>query len=183
MCTIGLKKPAKNEPPKSLGQTEGGCYELDELYWFVARKAKSETRENAYIMTMVSRDPRQIVGFDAAFDKSPERIQAIVDSAPCAKKYFSDGWSGYKDVVYPGKYTQNFRNKKDTFTVEGVNADLRCYIPILARRSRCFARKIETLYAVIAVLVYAYNKFGAAKSRWRATHSKGEIPFGLVDFF
>jgi IS1 family transposase len=133
-------------------------------------------------MTMVSRELRQIVRVDAAFDKSPERIQAIVDSAPWVAVYFSDGWSGYKDVVYPGKYTQNFHNKKDTFTVEGVNADLRCCIPILARRSRCFARKLEMLYAVVALFAEAYNAFGEAKYRWRASHECGELPFGLVDF-
>jgi IS1 family transposase len=86
-------------------------------------------------MTMVSRLPRQIVGFDAAYDKSPERIQRIVDNAPEANLYCTDGWSGYRDVVYPGQYIRNIHNKKDTFTVEGVNADLRHYIPILARRS------------------------------------------------
>jgi hypothetical protein len=152
------------------------------LYWFVGKKSHSETRENVYVMMMVSREPRQIAGFDVAFDKSPERIQAIVDSGPWGEAYFSDGWNGYKDVVYPGKYTQNFHNKKDTFTVEGVNADLRCYIPILARRSRCFARTLDTLYAVVAVFVDAYNAFGAAKSCWRASHDKGEVPFAVVDF-
>ena len=38
-------------------------------------------------MTMVSRLPRQIVEFDAAFDKAPERIQKIVDNGPEAKYY------------------------------------------------------------------------------------------------
>ena len=33
-------------------------------------------------MTMVSRLPRQIAGLDAAYDKSPERIQKIVDNGP-----------------------------------------------------------------------------------------------------
>jgi IS1 family transposase len=155
------------------------------LYWFVGRKARTETRENVYVMTMVSREPRQIVGFDAAFDKSPERIQAIVDGAPWAAAYFSDGWSGYKDVVYPDKYTQNFHNKKDTFTLEGVNADLRCYIPILARRSRCFARKIETLRAIIEVFVAAYNRFGIAKMNFTRNRNpkSRELPFSVLDFF
>ena len=134
-------------------------------------------------MTTVSRLPRQIVGFDVARDKSPERIQRIVDDAPESKKYYSDGWSGYIDVVYPGKFIRNVSNKNDTFTVESVNADLRHYIPILARRSRCFARRIDTLYAVVAVFVDAYNKFGLAKMHWQALHRKGEVPFGIVDFF
>jgi len=158
--------------------------ELDELYWFVGEKPRTETRENTYIMTMVSRLPRQIVGFDVAFDKSPERIQAIVDNAPAAENYCTNGWTGYIDVVYPGQYIRNVSNKNDTFTVEGVNADLRHYIPLLARRSRCFPRKLETLKAVIEVFVVAYNKFGMAKMKFRQNRNpkSGELPFSVLDF-
>jgi IS1 family transposase len=156
--------------------------ELDELYWFVERKPRTETRENVYVMTMVSREPRQIVGFDVARDKSPARIQAMVDAAPEAEKYCTDGWFGYIDVAYPGKHIRNAHDKSDTFTVEGVNADLRHYIPILARRSRCFARKLETLRAVITVFVEAYNRFGKAKLSYRSTHTSKELPFSALDF-
>jgi IS1 family transposase len=158
--------------------------ELDELYWFIERKPRTQTRENVYLITMVSRLPRQIVGFDVAFDKSPERIQAIVDGAPEAKKYCTDGWSGYVDVVYPGHHIQNSRDKSDTFTVEGVNADLRHYIPVLARRSRCFCRKLETLQAVIDVFVDAYNRFGIAKMNFRRNRNpkSRELPFSVLDF-
>jgi IS1 family transposase len=144
-------------------QTACDVFELDELYWFVGRKANGETRENVYVMTMVNREPRQIVGFSAAADKSPGRIQGIVDSAPDAESYCTDGYPGYIDVAYPGIHIRNAENKNDTFTVEGINADLRHYIPVLARRSRCFCRKIETLEAVLAVFIDAYNKFGEAK--------------------
>ena len=146
------------------------CLELDELYWFIERKARTETRENVYLITMVSRSPRQIVGFDVAFEKSPERVQAIVDGAPSAKHYCTDGWFGYIDVIYPGEHIRNTHDKGDTFTVEGINADLRHYIPILARRSRCFARTLETLQAVVAVFVDAYNRFGAAKFKYRISY-------------
>ena len=176
MCATGLNKSLENDQRLNSQQVFNSCYELDELYRFVERKANTETWENVYLMTMVSRLPRRIVGFDVAYDKSPERIQAMVDRVSWAKAYYSDGWSGYKDVIYPGKYMQNFHNKNDTFTVEGMNADLRCYIPILVRRSRCFARTIETLYAVVAVFVDAYNAFGTAKMRWRASHDKGDLP-------
>lgn len=152
------------------------------MYWFVGKKPRTETRENTYIITMISRNPRQIVGFDVAFDKSPRRIQRIVDNAPEAKEYFTDGWSGYIDVVYPGIHSPNIRDKSDTYTVEGVNADLRHYIPLLARRSRCFARKIDTLYMVLEVFVDAYNKFGAAKQAYRLRRTSGEIPFSILDF-
>ena len=159
-----------------------GYIELDELYWFVERKSKSETRENIYVMTAVSRKPRQIVGFDVAFDKSPARIQNIVDNAPTAEKYCTDGYLGYVDVVYPGRHIRNVRDKSNTFTVEGVNADLRHYIPLLARKSRCFARKLETLKAVLEVFVDAYNRFGEAKAKFRINLLSRELPFSVLDF-
>ena len=159
------------------------CLEIDELYWFIGGKPHTETRENVYLIAMVSRNPRQIVGFDVAYDKSPGRIQAIVDNAPYAQRYCTDGYWGYVDIVYPGQHIRNICDKSDTFTVEGVNADLRHYIPILARRSRCFARRLDTLWAVVSVFVEAYNLFGTAKAAWRKNHSSGEIPFSVYDFF
>ena len=152
------------------------------LYWFIGRKGTSDTRENIYLITMIRRNPRLIVGFDVASDRSRERIQKIVDNSPEAKFYYTDGYLGYIDVVYPGKHIRNIRDKKDTHNVESVNADLRHYIPILARRSRCFARKLETLYAVVAVFVDAYNRFGMAKYKYRIKRRTEELPFSVIDF-
>ncbi|MDR1464358.1 MAG: hypothetical protein LBJ11_03540, partial [Oscillospiraceae bacterium] len=63
-------------------------------------------------------------------------------------------------------------------------ADLRTYIPVLRRRSRCFCRKIETLRAVIEVFVDAYNKFGDAKMKFRQGRDPNsrELPFSVLDF-
>ena len=157
--------------------------ELDELYWFINKKSDSETRENVYIITMVRREPRQIVSFRVTEENSAMKIQEVVDSGPEAEKYCTDGYNGYLDVVFPGKHVRNICNKKDTFTVEGINADLRHYIPLLRRRSRCFARSIETLTAVIDVFVEAYNRFGLAKSKYRQANPNRCPPFGLVNFF
>ena len=161
-------------------------FEMDEMYHFIERKANSETRENVYLTSLISRSPRQIVGFAVAFDKSPERLQSIVDNSPEAENYATDGFYGYINVVYPGKHVRNVRNKNDTFTVEGINADLRHYIPVLRRRSRCFCRSLETLEAVFSVFVDAYNKFGEAKLKYRQRRNLNkksrELPFGFVDF-
>ena len=157
--------------------------ELDELYWFLEYKPRTETRENIYIMTMVSRKPRQIVGHVVSWDKTSRTIQRMVDAAPEAEIYCTDGYGGYLDVVFPGKHIFNIHNKNDTFTVEGVNADLRHYIPTLARRSRCFPRKLENLQAVLTVFVHAYNRFGQHKDRYRSRHPGAAVPFSLFDFF
>ena len=63
MFTTELKKTAQMQ------KNNYHILKLDELYWFIGKKAKTETRENTYVMTMVSRSPRQIVGYDVAFDK------------------------------------------------------------------------------------------------------------------
>ena len=157
--------------------------ELDELYWFLNRKPPTKTQENVYIITMASRQPRQIIGHVVSRNKSSETIQRMVDAAPEMKTYCTDGYGGYLDVVFPGKHIYNIHNKKDTFTVEGVNADLRHYIPTLARRSRCFPRKLENLQAVLSVFVAAYNRFGIQKERYRSRHLCRSVPFSVFDFF
>ena len=155
---------------------------MDELYWFLEYKPRTETRENVYIMTMVSRNLRQIVGHTVSRDKMSRTIQRMVDAAPEAEFYCTDGYGGYLDVVFPGRHIFNIHNKNDTFTVEGVNADLRHYIPTLARRSRCFPRKLENLQAVLAVFVEAYNRFGTQKELYRSYHPGASISFSLFDF-
>ena len=169
-------------------------YELDELYWYINKKAKSETRENTYVMTMISREPRQIVGFDVQFDKSSFRIQGIVDSVKYAENYCTDGYHGYLDVVFPGKHIRNVRDKRDTHIAESINADLRHYIPGLVRRNRCFYRSLETMQAVLEVFIEAYNKYGEAKMKYRVPvvhnsptpakhlHKYRDLPFCILDF-
>jgi len=169
-------------------------FELDEIYWFINKKERSKTRENMYIMTMVSREPRQIVGFDVQFDKGVFRLQGIVDNAPEAKNYSTDGNPSYLDVIFPGNHTRNIRDKRDTHTIESINADIRHYISGLARRNRCFYRKLETLQDVLTVFIDAYNKFGEAKLKYRvptnhkdpnntkALHKYQDFPFSILDF-
>ena len=174
MYTAGLKKTTSD--------VENSLVEMDELYWFINKKSDIETKENVYVITMVSRSPRMIVDFYVSETKTSEKIQEMVDRSPYAEKYCTDGYHGYMDTIFPGEHVRNVSNKKDTYTVEGINADLRHYIPLLRRRSRCFARSIETLTAVIDVFTEAYNRFGLAKFKYRQRHSNRNPPFGLVDF-
>lgn len=62
--------------------------------------------------------------------------------SPWGEEVLHRWYSGYLDVVFPGRYINCIHNKKDTYTGEGVNADLPYYIPTLARRNRCFPRKL-----------------------------------------
>ena len=108
--------------------------ELDELYWLLERRAQTKTCKNLYIMTLVSRSPRQIVGYLVSLDKSAETIQKMMDKAT------------------------------------------------LARRSRCFPRKLENLVAVLFVFVHAYNRFGIEKARFASLYPHSDPPFSLINF-
>ena len=133
------------------------------------------------------------MSFDVQFDRHSYRLQGIVDNAPDAKNYATDGNVSYLDVVFPGKHIRNIQNKKDTHIIESINADLRHYIAGLARRSRCFFRSLDTLRAVLEVFIDAYNKFGEAKLKYRVPvihknhntkglHKFRDTPFSFLDF-
>lgn len=165
---------------------------MDELFWFLQKKPDTKTRENVYIIPLISRKPRQIVGFGVESKRNRDVMQRIVDNAISANNYATDGNFTYKDVDFPGRHIQNFTDKSDTHNVESVNADLRHYISGLKRRSKCFFRSIETLRAVIGYFVEAYNKYGEAKEKYRKEvrhtskaknlHKYREVPFSFLDF-
>ena len=110
----------------------------------------------------MSGNKRQIVGYDIAFDKSRKRIQNLVDPFPKANNYYSDSYPAYEGILYCGLHT-SLKNKSQTYTVEGVNSNLRYYIPTLKRKSKCFFRSINTMKAVFKIFVYAFNNFASAK--------------------
>ena len=100
-----------------------------------------------------------LIGFDVASDKSSERIQNIVDSSPEADFYYTDGYFGYMDF-FPGRHIRNVRDKKDTHNVESINADLRHYIPVLARKADAFPEKwkhfmLLWLYSLMLIIASA----------------------------
>ena len=143
---------------------------------------------------MASRNPRQIVGFGVDNSVKPETIQTIADSAPPAERYSTDDCPAYMDVIFGGKHIRNTTDKSDTHDIESENSDLRAYIPGLARKSKCFYRKTDTLIAVLDVFVDPYNKFGEAKLKYRKPvihkspfpnkhlHKYRDTPFSMLDF-
>jgi IS1 family transposase len=173
--------------------TKTKAFELDEVYWFIGKRKGYENGINTYVMTMLSREPRQIVAFSVDNSVTAANIQRMTDMSPEARNYYTDGGQCYLGVDFLGKHRRNTRDKSDTHDIESSNADLRHYIPGLARRSRCFFRSMETLEAVISVFVDAYNKFGEAKLKHRVPtqhkpnhakhlHKYREVGFSILDF-
>jgi len=92
------------------------------------------------------------------WERTQEAIQRIVDDAPKAKRYFSDGFEVYSRLWYHfGRYEVS-EGKTDTYSVEGDNAELRHYLARLARKSRCFSRCLEALQSALTLFVFAFNR-------------------------
>ncbi len=84
-------------------------------------------------------------------------MQSVVDQGPRAHKYFSDAFRAYQSLVYyPGTFTVS-DGKRDTYSVEADNAELRHYLARLARRSRCFSRCPFALCSALKLFFFAFN--------------------------
>ena len=103
-------------------------------------------------------------------------FQELIDESPKAKQYFSDEFPLYTTLVYfPGRLSIS-EGKADTFSVEGVNADLRHYLARLVRKSRCFSRCPLSLERTIKLFVFCYN------SRQLYKHKYPKYATHLIDF-
>jgi len=80
------------------------------------------------------------------------------------------------DTLYYGAPYELRNDKKETYSVEGVNAELRHYLKRLARRSRCFSRCPYALKCAIRLLVFCYNQ----RQLWKRLYPA--YPANLIDF-
>jgi IS1 family transposase len=100
----------------------------------------------------------------------------MVDQAPKAKWYFSDGFDAYQWLWYHFGRFEVSKGKSETYSVEADNAELRHYLARLARRSRCFSRCPYALECALRVFVYSFNR--------RQLHHRRfpRYPANLIDF-
>jgi hypothetical protein len=82
-------------------------------------------KKRLFLIILLERITREIVGYAISFDRNPETIQKIIDSSPKAKQYYSDGYPGYFKLNYHGGKYKYLNNKSQTHNigVKGVNSD------------------------------------------------------------
>jgi IS1 family transposase len=117
---------------------------------------------------MVDRLTRCIVGWRIAYERSSSEIQHMVDDAPKAKLYYSDGWDAYASLWYHTGYYQVSEGKSNTYSVEACNAELRHYLARLARSSRCFSRCSIALHSAVHLFVFCFNARQLYKQKFPA---------------
>jgi len=72
--------------------------------------------------------------------------------------YFSEDYQGYKTVLYGPAIYYLMKDKSETHSIEGANANLRHYLARLRRRSPCFSRYEIALRNAVKLFVFAYNR-------------------------
>ena len=73
------------------------------------------------------------------YQRDWDHLQALVDQAPPARFYFSDGFATYAQLLYPaGSFYQAMRDKSETYSVEGDNSELRHYLARLGASEPLF---------------------------------------------
>ncbi len=87
-------------------------------------------------------------------ERGMDNMQEIVDEASITFQYRTDGFSTDDALNYhQGRHLVEL-GKSQTYAIEGGNADLRHYLAILAKHSRCFSRSLQALKNTIKLFVY-----------------------------
>jgi IS1 family transposase len=116
------------------------------------------------------------LGWAVVWVRTQEAIQLMIDDAPKAKWYYSDGFDAYQWLWYHfGRYEVS-AGKSETYSVEGDNAELRHYLARLARKSRCFPRCPFALECALRLFVYCFNSRQLYKQRFP------NYPANMMDF-
>lgn len=111
------------------------------------------------IMVAVARESRLIVGQWVTPVVDWVGTQFFADTLPVAQRYCTDGGPVYPVVAWPEEGTHIVcMQKEETYTIEGINADLRTYLGRLKRRSRCFSRSAAKLEEAVRLFVWHYNR-------------------------
>lgn len=132
-------------------------------------------KNKIYVLTVVDRATHCLLSWDAVGERSIANLQACLERSPQARQYYSDAFPAYDSLYYGAPYELR-SDKKETYSVEAVNADLRHYLKRLARKSRCFSRRLEALHKNLRLFAYCYNQRQLMKQRFP------RYTFSLLDF-
>jgi insertion element IS1 protein InsB len=103
-------------------------------------------------------------------ERTTETMQAIIDEAPAAFQYCTDGLSTYTALNYHRGMHLVAPGKSQTYSVEGGNADLRHYLARLAKKSRCFSRSLDALRRALTLFIRCWNARQLYKRLYPAYH-------------
>jgi insertion element IS1 protein InsB len=66
----------------------------------------------------------------------------------------TDGFPFYQRAIPPGKH---YATKRQTFTVEGYNSNVRHFLARLHRKTKCYSKSIEMLRLSVRLFIAKWN--------------------------
>ena len=114
-------------------------------------------------------------GLGCSCERTSENMQACLEKAPQARLYYSDAFPVY-DALYYGAPYELRTDKRESYSIEAVNADLRHYLKRLSRKSRFFPRCPHASRCALQIFFYCYNQRQLRKRLYPAH------PCNLTDF-
>jgi IS1 family transposase len=105
------------------------------------------------------------MGWSLVAECTAKAIQELVDRVPKAFQFCSDGYASYRQVNYRRSRHLVAHGKSQTYSVEANNAELRCFVSQLVRRTRGFAKCEER---AITLFVHCWN----ARQMFRQHYSR-----------
>jgi IS1 family transposase len=82
----------------------------------------------------------------------------MVDQAPKTKSYYSYAFDAYHRLWYHLGAFEISQGKAGIYSVEPGDTELRHYLALLGRSSRCFSRCPEALQAALELFMYCFNR-------------------------
>lgn len=127
--------------------------------WMSWRASSGGKSAPISVTIAVARDTRLIVGQRLMWAVNLATMQPFADTLPAVGRYCTDGAAVYQEVIWPEDAWHVVSiAKEETYTIEGINADLRTYLGRLRRRSRCFSRSAAKLAEAVRLFVWHYNR-------------------------
>ncbi len=105
----------------------------------------------------MERQTRCLLSWEVALDRTGATLQRVVVGVPNAFQYCSDGHAAYAGLNYHRGFHLVAPGKSQTYAVEAVNAELRHYLARLARRTRCFSKRLPWLRRLVKLFVHYWN--------------------------
>lgn len=91
-------------------------------------------------------------------ERTAEVVQDMLDEVPDSFQYCTDGFSIYVGRNYHRGWHLVAHGKSQTYSVEGDNAELRHNLKCLARATRCFAKRLDSLIRRVKFFVHCWNQ-------------------------
>ena len=95
-------------------------------------------QRKVWIWTAIDRRTRKLIAFESGSRGKKTLKRLLVKLSKFnIKKFCTDYWKVYKSLIPNEKLIQS---KKETYTVESINCNIRHYLARFRRRSRCYSK-------------------------------------------